>query len=176
MKNKYIIIFFIQFTLISCFSQDYEYESINPFENKTIILNETNRFKIYELNNENNGIIYIYFNEGNNISTRVSIYYDKKNIKLNEEQDNFVNYIEQKNLFQKKILTFTVNAGKTYFVISNFIRDITDEFHLINILGYYDITNYEHFKYLYNLEIIKRNNISFSFDNKIKKKIFYIIK
>ena len=172
MKDKYIIILFIQFAFLNCFSKEYEFESIEPFENKSIVLNETNKFKIYELNNTNDGIIYIYFKEGGHISTRVSIYYNKYNIQLNEEQNNFVNYIEQKNLYQKKIITFTVNKGTIYFVISNFDRDITEEFHLINNLGYYDITKYELFKYFYNFPTVKRNNISFSFDNRKKQKNF----
>ena len=91
-----------------------------------------------------------------------------------------MNYNKQKHLYQTSNLIFNSFIGNMYFVISNFIRDIKDNIHIINNLGYYDITNKETFKYLYKFNLtvktFDKRDITFSFNNNIKKKITYIIK
>ena len=151
--------------------------NIKPFENKTIALNESSRYIIYEFDNEYNGTIYIYFDYGNNTSTKVTTYYDIYEINIDEDNGQLFNFKDQKVLNQNKtkFLSFkTSNIGKIYFVFSNFDNDYYDKIYIMNNCGYYDITKYEYFNFLYNFE--KTNNllderiITFSFKNDIKQK------
>ena len=164
------IIFFMKISFISC----EDIISINPFEKKNFILNEANRYVIYKFENSKIGTIHTYFDYGNILSTKVTVYYDKNKIYYDKNKEEFVNYDEQKNLYKTSNLTFNSFNGNMYFVISNFIRDITDNIHIINNLGFYDITNKETFKYLYKFNLTEKvwdkRNITFSFDNNIKKK------
>ena len=154
---------------------------INPFENKTINLYENNRYAIYEFNNIETGIIYIYFSNGNIDSTKVSIYYDIYKININEEYGQILDFEEQKSLNKRTFLSFKSYIGKMYFVISNFNDDFSDIFYIINTNVYNDITNYDIFRYTYQFETTKSSNeniiIKFSFNNNIKQKnyIYYQI-
>ena len=164
---------FIKFTLISC--QDII--PIKPFENYAFDLNEKKRYVIYEFKNDNNGTIHTYFKNGNILSTKVAVYYDKNKINFDENNQEFVNYEEQKSLYKTTNLTFNAYIGNMYFVISNFNRDFTDIIQIINNLGYYDSTNKETFKYLYKFNLTKKTYekriITFSFKNDIKKNYLY---
>ena len=173
MKWNYLIIFLF-ISLQTMLINPIPIESIQPFENKTINLNNEKRYIVYELDNLNEGTIYVYFKEGEVMSTEVSVYYNMSEIKINEEKGEILDYIQKDNLHEKKFLKFTAYIGKMYFVISNFIRNIDDEMHIINKDGYYDITNYDSFKYLYNFDPVKtsydRETITFSFKNDVKQK------
>jgi len=166
----FLLTLFIKTTFISC--QDII--SIMPFENKTLILNESNRYVIYEFKNENNGTIYTYFKNGDSLSTKVTVYYDKSKILYNKDNEEFENFVEQKSLYKATFLTFNSSIGNMYFVISNFDADFKDDIHIINDLGYYDITNKEYFKYFYKFNKTTRyydkRTITFSFKNDVKKK------
>ena len=165
----FLLTLFIKFTFISC----QNIISIMPFENKTFFLNKSNRYVIYEFKNEKNGTIYAYFQNGNSLSTKVTVYNDKNKILYNEENEEFENFVEQKSLFQTTNITFNAFIGNMYFVISNFDIDFKDSIHMINNLGYYDITNKEFFRYLYKFNLTKiweQRTITFSFKNDVKKK------
>ena len=166
----FLLVLFIKFTFISC----QNIISIMPFENKTFILNESNRYVIYELKNEYNGTIYTYFKNEGILSTKVTVYYDKNKILYNKDNEEFENFIEQKSLYKTTYLTFNSSIGNMYFVISNFDVDFMDDIHIINDLGYYDITNKEYFKYFYKFNKTTRyydkRTITFSFKNDVKKK------
>ena len=167
MIYKLLIVFLIQAALINC----YEIEKIQSLEIKNINLNDKNRYVIYELDNQSEeGFIYVYFTNGNIMSTKVSVfYYD--NIEIDEEEEEILNYIEQKSLYETTYLYFSAKKGKMYFVISNFVRDFSAEMHLLSTHAYTDITKYDIFKY--NFKFHEYNSlITFSFDNKIKQKNF----
>ena len=166
--------------LVKCILIDgYDIMSVKPFEEHKFVLNENQRYIIYEFNNENKGTIYCYFKNGNLMSTRVTVYYDNEtNINFDENNNIFLDYEEQGNLYQTANISFSAHIGKMYFVISNFNRDYDDCISIINNLGYYDITNMETFRYLYKFEKTNKNNITFSFDNNKKKKkyLYYQLK
>lgn len=166
----FLLTLFIKTTFISC----QNIISIMPFQNKTFILNESNRYVIYELKNENNGTIYTYFKIGDSLSTKVTVYYDKSKILYNKDNEEFENFVEQKSLYKTTFLTFNSSIGNMYFVISNFDVDFMDDIHIINDLGYYDITNEEYFKYFYKFNkttsYYDKRTITFSFKNDVKKK------
>ena len=166
----FFLTLFIKTTFISC----QNIISIMPFQNKTFFLNESNRYVIYELKNENNGTIYTYFKNGDSLSTKVTVYYDKSKILYNKDNEEFENFVEQKSLYKTTFLTFNSSIGNMYFVISNFDVDFMDDIHIINDLGYYDITNKEYFKYFYKFNkttsYYDKRTITFSFKNDVKKK------
>ena len=162
--------------------KNYEVVNIKPFENVDIELNEKKRYIIYEFDNEQNGTIYLYFDNENLESTTVSVYYNVYEIYINEKNGEILYFNEQKTINKAKYLTFKSYIGKMYFVISNYIKDFSNTIYIINNFGFTDITNYDTFQYIYNFE--KTNNlneqrvITFSFNNNIKQKnfLYYQIK
>ena len=177
---KILILIFLQITLLKC----YKIEPIYPLENKTINLNNTNKYVIYEFQNElidYLGSIYIYFrnytqNNNNNITAKITSYYNISNISINEESGEISNYNEQQILYNNTFLTFNSYKGKIYFVISNFNQSFSAKMHLLNNYGYTDITNYDIFRYTYFFEPLNREYffdsryITFSIKNDIIKK------
>ena len=173
MYKKYTILF-LALSLKVILINSYQIESIKPFEKKNFNLNEEETYKIYEFYNDKEGTIYVYFKVGNIMSTKVSVYYNEYEININEKTQEVLDYKEQKTLYEKSFLNFYSFNGKMYFVISNFVRELSDEIHIININSYYDITNYDRFQYLYKFSqtvtSYETKYITFSFKNDVKKK------
>ena len=111
---------------------NYTIYKINNFENMTINLYENKRYLIYEYENKENGIIYVYFSNGNIGSTKISVYYDIFKINVNEERREILDFEEQKDLDKKTFLSFKSFIGKIYFIISNYKDDFSDIFYIIN--------------------------------------------
>ena len=176
---KILILVLLQISLLNC----YKIEPIYPLENKTINLNETNKYLIYEFNNkirDKLGNIYIYFTNHNSnndqTSVLISAYYSINNISINEETGDIINYDEQQIYNNNTYLKFNSKEGMMYFVISNFNQNFSAKMHLFNNYGYTDITDYEFFRLTFYFEpldsenIHARERITFSIRNDIKKK------
>ena len=155
---------------------NYTINKIKNFENVTLNLYEKNRYAIYEYDNKENGIIYIYFSNGNMRNSKISVFYDIFKININEDEGEILDFEEQKDLDKKTFLSFKSFIGKMYFIISNYKDDFKDIFYIINTKGYNDITKYNIFRYTYNFDTTKISNeeitIGFSIDNNIKQKNF----
>ena len=162
--------------------KNYEIHNIKPFENVKVELNETNRYIIYEFDNEHNGTIYIYFNDEYLNNAIISAYSDAYKIYINEQKGELLYFNEQKTYNKNKFLTFKAFSGKMYFVISNYNNDFSNTIYIMNNFGFTDITNYEVYQYTYNFETINNPNeeriITFSFKNDIKQKnyLYYQLK
>ena len=178
---KILILVFLQISLLKC----YRIEPILPLENKTINLNETNKYIIYEFNNriiDRLGNIYIYFtnhsnnNSNNSISVLITAYYSISNICINEETGEIFNYDEQQVYTNNTYLKFNSSKGIMYFVISNFNHSFSAKMHLFNNFGYTDITDFDFFRLTFYFEpldpvdIYDARFISFSIRNDVKKK------
>ena len=181
MKIYYLFVLFLNIIQI----KSYIYEKIKSFENKTINLNSSNRFKIYELEHVDKnrfyiGNIYIYFSKINSISINISVYYNENQIYVDEENEEILNFDAQKTL-NHSFISFSSHKGKIFLIFSNFKQDFSDNFQLIDTFAYSDITDYDIFKYTYKfeplIEIYDTRRISFSFNNRIKQKnyIYYQI-
>ena len=177
---KILILVFLQLSLLKC----YRIEPILPLENKTINLNETNKYIIYEFNNrkiDRLGNIYIYFTNHNNsnnanISVLITAYYSISNISINEETGQIFNYIEQQVYTNNTYLKFNSREGIMYFVISSFNHSFSAKMHLFNNYGYTDITDYDFFRLTFYFEPLDTVDIhdvrfiTFSIRNDVKKK------
>ena len=177
---KILILVLLQISLLNC----YNIEPIYPLENKTINLNDTNKYIIYEFNNkirDELGNIYIYFTNHNNnnndkTSVLISVYYSINNISINEEAGDIINYDEQQIYTNNTFLKFNSKEGMMYFVISNFNQNFSAKMHLFNNYGYTDITDYEFFRLTFYFEPLDREynhareHITFSIQNDVKKK------
>ena len=177
---KILILVFLQISLLKC----YRIEQILPLENKTINLNETNKYIIYEFNNrirDRLGNIYIYFTNHNNsnngnISVLITAYYSISNISINEETGQIFNYDEQQIYTNNTYLKFNSNKGIMYFVISSFNHSFSAKMHLFNNYGYTDITDYDFFRLTFYFEPLDTVDIhdvryiTFSIRNDVKKK------
>ena len=112
------------------------YEEIFPLEYKEVILNEENRYIIYEFDNKVEGTIYTCFMNGIESYTSVTVYYDKTKININVTEKQLKDFNEQGYLYNT-FLQFKSYIGKMYFIISNFEVDFKDKMHIINMIFFF---------------------------------------
>ena len=140
---------------IETFYNDIEYRvnffksiEITPFQNYSFILNEEQRFIIYDFINPAE-YIYTYFQSYINsafIYTYSSIY----NIYINRNNNIISGYDELKNL-NSTILKFQTKNEKIYLLITNFEDIFANTINIINPNAYSDITYNSTFQYFYQL-------------------------
>ena len=131
-------------------------KGIYSFNENNITLNKDQRFIIFKFfNNPKNirfpnfyptELFHIIFKKGNKINTKINIYYNKEEIKL--EGTKFINSTFDDDLYNKnKIWVKGLKSGIIYIIVSNFQNDIEDTITVFNNMEYYDISKIGLFKF-----------------------------
>ena len=137
-----------------------EEEVILSYKEIKIALNKNKRYIIYKYTNspKDNKFknllmttkrLHINFKQGDNINTKINIYYDKENIKL--ENKKFIDSDFEDDLYHQKTIYFEeVKSQIIYIIISNFQNDIyEDTMTVFNNMEYFDISKIGQFRFDY---------------------------
>ena len=155
-----------------------EEEVILSYKEIKIALNKNKRYIIYKYTNspKDNKFknllmttkrLHINFKKGDNINTKINIYYDKENIKL--ENKKFIDSDFEDDLYHQKTIYFEeVKSQIIYIIISIFQNDIyEDTMTVFNNMEYFDISKIGQFRFDYYsiLELCYQEYITLSIYN-----------